>query len=412
VRVTTAFNRVLCLPGASVASVEFTDKGLVLGLRRSRRRLLRCPCGWTTQSRYDGSRRRWRHLNFGTTRVFVEADVFRVDCPSCGRVRTEQVPWARPGARYTRDFEDVVGWLAQRLDKTSISKLMGCSWEAVDHIAHRVVDEHIDDARLDNLYRIGVDEISYKRGHHYLTIVADHDSGNVVWAVKDRTREAFESFFDALGEERTETLEAITLDGSHVYRYVAAERAPQATHCIDPFHVIKWCNEALDNLYRSQPNPLPDRLPNGQFSLASWRRVRAALRTGAENLDQDKLALVRDLRRHDYRLFRAWQLKEDLRELYRSVHPDVAARYLKRWCTSAIRSKIPSFKNLARRIRKHFVGIIAAVQLGLSNSRLEGINSKIRVIQRRGYGHPTPESLIAMIYLCLGGIRLTLPTQR
>jgi transposase len=138
--------------------------------------------------------------------------------------------------------------------------------------------------------------------------------------------------------------------------------------------------------------------------------MRAALRSGAENLDADKLALVRSLRRNDYRLFRAWQLKEHLRELYQSIHADVAARYLKRWCTSAIRSKIPSLQNLARRIRKHFDGIVAAIQLGLSNSRLEGINTKIRVIQRRGYGHPTPESLIAMIYLCLGGIELT-PTH-
>jgi transposase len=258
VRVTTAFNRILCLPGVSVASVEFTDKGLVLGLRRSRRRLLRCPCGWTTRSRYDNSRRRWRHLNFGTTRVFVEADVFRVDCSRCGRVRTEQVPWARPGARHTRDFEDVVGWLAQRLDKTSVSKLMGCSWEAVDNIAKRLVDEHIDDARLDHLYRIGVDEISYKRGHHYLTIVADHDTGNVVWAVKGHTKAAMESFFDALGAERSAALEAITLDGSGTYRSVVQERAGQATLCLDPFHVIKWCNEALDRFYRAQPSPLPE----------------------------------------------------------------------------------------------------------------------------------------------------------
>jgi transposase len=411
VRVCTAFNRILALPGASVCSVEFTAAGLVLGLRRSRRRRLVCPCGTRTWARYDGSWRRWRHLNFGLCRVFVEAEVFRLDCRGCGRVRTEQVPWARPGARHTRDFEDVAGWLTQRADKTTVAKLLGCSWEAIDRIAKRLVAEHLDDSRLDDLYRIGVDEISYKRGHHYLTIVADHDSGNVVWVKKGRDRAAFESFFDALGEQRSAVIEAVTLDASSTYGPVAAQRAPQATLCLDPFHVIKWCNEALDQFYRAQPAPPPEYLGN-RFSIRAWRRTRLALRSAAENLDKDHRGLINAIRRHNYRLYRAWELKEQLRELYRSVDPRYAARYLKWWCTSALRSNIPAFHTLARRISKHFDAIIAAVHLGLSNSRLEGINSKIRVIQRRGYGHPSPQSLATMIYLCLGGINLSLPTQR
>ncbi|WP_263399565.1 helix-turn-helix domain-containing protein [Saccharopolyspora pogona] len=144
--------------------MSFTDQGIVLGLRR-RRRLLVCPCGRKQRGRYDTSRRRWRHLDFGACQVWLEADIHRIDCRGCGRVRTEELPWARPGARHSRDFEDVIAWLAQRMDKTSVSRLMRCSWEAVDRIVGRVVVEHVDDARLDDVYRIGVDEISYKRGH-------------------------------------------------------------------------------------------------------------------------------------------------------------------------------------------------------------------------------------------------------
>lgn len=144
-RLTTAFNRILELPGASVRTVAFTDQGIVIELRRRRRRLL-CPCGATTMARYDSSRRRWRHLDFGACQVWLEADVHRVDCRGCGRVRTEQVPWARPNARHSSDFENVVAWLAQRMDKTSIGKLLRCSWEAVDAIVARVVVDHIDDA--------------------------------------------------------------------------------------------------------------------------------------------------------------------------------------------------------------------------------------------------------------------------
>ncbi|GIF75998.1 helix-turn-helix domain-containing protein [Asanoa siamensis] len=155
-RVTTAFNRILQLPGASVHTVAFTDEGIVIGLRRRRRRLL-CRCGARTAARYDSSRRRWRHLDFGACRVWLGADIHRIDCRACGRVRTEQVPWARPNARHTNDFENIVGWLAQRMDKTSISRLLRCSWEAVDAIVTRVVAHHIDDSRLDHLYRIGVE---------------------------------------------------------------------------------------------------------------------------------------------------------------------------------------------------------------------------------------------------------------
>lgn len=409
-RVTTVFNRVLNLPGASVASVSFTDVGIVIGLRRRRRRL-RCPCGRVARARYDTSRRRWRHLDLAACRLWLEAEVHRLDCRGCGRVRTEQVPWARPGARHSADFEDVVAWLAQRMDKTSVARLLRCSWEAVDRIVTRVVAEHIDDTRLDELYRIGVDEISYKRGHRYLTVVADHDSGRVVWVGKERTKETFERFFTDLGQRRTAQLEAISLDASSIYLPVAREQAPHATICLDPFHVIKWCNEALDTVFRAHTPDLPA-LTAGLPNRRHWRRARHAIRLGAEKLDADQRAFVNALRRTRYRLFRAWELKEQLRDLYRRVEPADAPDYLKAWITRAIRSQIPTYQALARRLRKHFDAITAAVQLGLSNSRLEGINAKIRLIQKRGYGFRNLDSLTAMIYLCLGGIKIELPTER
>jgi len=410
VRVTTAFNRILGLPGASVASVAFTDEGLVIGLRRPGRRRLVCPCGARTWACYDTSRRRWRHLDFGACQVWLEADIHRIDCRACGRVRTEQVPWARPGARHSADFEDVVAWLAQRMDKSGVARLLRCSWEAVDHIVTRVVADHIDDARLDGLYRIGVDEISYKRGHRYLTIVADHDSGHVVWVGVDRTKASFGQFFDALGPDRAAQVQAISLDASSIYLPVARDRIPQATICLDPFHLIGWTNEVVDSVYRADRPALA--LGTAAPNLTQWRRARYALRAGAERLDESHRAILNTLRRRRYRLWRAWELKEQLRDLYRTVDPADAPTYLKRWCTAALRSRIPGYRNLVRRVRKHFDAIIAAVQLGLSNSRLEGINAKIRLIQRRGYGFRSLDALTAAIYLCLGGITITLPTDR
>jgi transposase len=138
---------------------------------------------------YDRRRRRWRHLDLGRCRLWLVYEIRRVDCPDCG-VRTEELPWARPGARHTRDFEDMVLWLAQRTDRTSVSTLMRCSWETVTSIINRGVAELLDQRRLGTLYRIGVDEICYRHPHKYLTIIGDHDTGTVIDVQPGRSEES------------------------------------------------------------------------------------------------------------------------------------------------------------------------------------------------------------------------------
>jgi transposase len=395
----------LALRGASVTSVAFTDAGIVIGIRNTSRRL-RCVCGWSTRSRYDTAVRRWRHVNMGICRVWLEGEIRRLACKRCGRVRTEDVAWARPGARHTRDFEDIVAWLVQRTDKTTTATLMGCSWTGVDNIVERVVAEHLDGDRLDGLYRIGVDEISYRRGHQYLTIVADHDTGGVVWIAKGKRGKALEDFYDELGEQRRAQLEAVSMDLGTIYRDATKRRVPHAVVCFDPFHVIQIANRALDSVYMSvgryHPTGVGDR---------SWRNTRYAIRAGAEHLNDTQRELLNQLRRDRRHLYRAWELKEELRDLYRRVDPSLARPYLKQWITRALRSRITAMVNLAGQMRRNFEGIVAAVELGLSNARLEGINSKIRLIQRRGHGYHSVNALAAVIYLCLGGITIDLPTR-
>jgi transposase len=135
----------LALPGATLAGVRSEPEGMVVELRLRARRL-RCRRGWSTRSRYDCSRRRWRHLDAGGCRLWLEAEIRRLDCRRCGKVVTEEVPSARPRAWHSRDFEDVVAWLAQRTDKTTIATLLRCSWKAVDNIIRLVVAEALDAA--------------------------------------------------------------------------------------------------------------------------------------------------------------------------------------------------------------------------------------------------------------------------
>jgi transposase len=398
----------LAIAGASVASVVFAPEGVVVGLRRRRRKLV-CPCGWKTRAVYDRSVRRWRHLDLGGSRLWLEGEIRRLDCRRCRRVRTEVVPWARPGARHTRDLQDVVAWLAQRTDKTTITHLLRISWEAVARIVVSVVAEEIDDARLEGLYRIGVDEISYRRGHQYITVVADHDrDGAVVWAGEGRDAKTLERFYDELGEERRARLVAVSLDMGGAYEKATRTKAPQARQCVDPFHLIKLANQAIDktrrwawNLHRSE-----------RLRSARWvKRTRWALLKDPAHLKDSQVEVLHELRRQRSVLYRCWQLKEGLRDLYRLADPADAPAHLDWWLAWACRSRIPAFVALSKTVRANRERILAAVELGLSNSRLEGLNSKIRLINHRGYGHHSAAAVIAMIYLCCGGITIELPLR-
>lgn len=426
-RVTTAFNRILAIPGASVASVTFAPEGVVVRLNRRGRRPV-CPCGWKGRAIYDRSTRRWRHLDLGAAKLLLEAEIRRLRCRRCGRVRTEAVPWARPGARHSRDFEGVVAWLAQRADKTTITRLLRTSWETVAAIVGRVVAEHLDRRRLEGLYRIGVDEVSYRKGHRYLTVVADHDrDGMVVWAGEGKGHRALEAFYDQLGLDGCALLQAVTLDMGSAYQKATDAKAPQARQCVDPFHLVKMANAALDASRRRAWNDVRPkgprqkrrrgRPPRGTPPLrdrrADWlKHTRWPLLKEPSRLTPSQLEVLHELRRTSSVLYRSWQLKEGLRDLYRLEDPADAPRHLDWWMAWACRSRIPSFVALSKTVRADRQRILAAVELGLSNSRLEGLNSKIRLINHRGYGHHSAAAVIGMIYLCCGGITVDLPTER
>lgn len=425
-RVTTAFNKLLALPGAYVTSVTFAPEGLIVGLRQRRLRPL-CPCGWKGRAVYDRSIRRWRHLDVGASKLFLEAEIRRIHCRRCDRVRTEAVDWARLGARHTRDFEDVVAWLCQHTDKTTVTNLLRTSWETVAGIVGRVVVEHVDSRRLENIYRIGVDEVSYRKGHRYLTVVADHDrDGAVIWAGEGRDHRVLEEFYDLLGDQGCAGLEAVSLDMGGAYRLATDTKAPQARQCVDPFHVVKLANGATDKARRwawnleRRANPTPKRSrgrpPGGSTPTPvrpRWiKHTRWALLKDPDALSDKQWAVLDQLRRERSVLYRCWQLKEGLRDLFRLRCPQDAPEHLDWWLAWACRCRIPAFVTLSRTIRANRERILAAIELGLSNSKLEGLNSKIRLINHRGYGHHSAAALIAMIYLCCGGITVELPTGR
>jgi transposase len=405
VRVSTAFNRMLGLPGASVIGVAFAAEGVIVTVRLRRRRRVCSGCGQVGRlAIHDRRVKRWRHLDLGAARCFIECELRRLWCPTCG-ARLEPVPWARTGAGYTRDFEDLVAFLAQQMAKTPIARLLGIAWDTVGRIVARVVADHLDEHRLDGLVAIGCDEISYRKGQRYLTCVADHASGAIIWARAGRNAATLAAFFDQLGD-RKRSIRAVSIDMSAGYEHAIRAAVPDAEVCFDGFHVVKLGNEAVNQVRRADWNAHA----KSTTTTGRWLKgVRWALLKAPERLSDRQAAKLAEVQHANRRLYRAYLLKEELRALYHLDDPDLAAEHLTAWLAWASRSQLRPFVKLARTIRRYRDGILAAIRLGLSNARLEGLNSKIRLISHRSFGFHGPDPLIALIHLCAGGIHIDPP---
>ncbi|MCA1681063.1 MAG: transposase, partial [Actinobacteria bacterium] len=268
-RVTSAFSRLLDLSGAWVRRVTFEPDRVVV-LVALRRRRLQCPrCSYSTRHRESPQHHDsvWRHLDLGCWRLEIHARLRRLRCPEHGAL-VEGVPFARAGARFTRDFEHLVAWLATKTDKTAICRLTRIDWQTVGRIIERVGGELLDEDRLNDLFEISIDEVAWRKGHKYLTLVGDHRRRAVVWGTEGAGSDAADKFFAELdpdeeaedqaaqspeiqaqqpAEEQAERgvgerackLVAISMDMGPGYAKSAREHAPQAVICIDNYHVVQ-----------------------------------------------------------------------------------------------------------------------------------------------------------------------------
>jgi transposase len=411
-----------------VEGVEFDAGGgqVVVSVRPSSRARFRCGVCSRRCPRYDlgEGRRRWRGLDLGTMLLFLEAEAPRVTCQEHGVV-VAQVPWAKHGAGHTHAFDDQIAWLAVRSSKTTVAALMRIAWRTVGAVITRVAEHAIVGVdQFEGLRRIGIDEISYKRGHKYLTVVVDHDSGRLVWAAPGRDRETLRGFFDQLGPERAALITHISADAADWVAEVVAERCPEAVQCADPFHVVAWATEALDEIRREtwnaarkeaaatrRPGPGHRRAHGSLGKQRSIVRSRWALWKNPENLTENQQAKLAWIAKTEPRLHRAYLLKEGLRHVF-VFKGQAGIEALDRWCSWARRSRIPAFVKLTRRIVRHRAKIVATLLHGLSNALIESTNTKIRLLTRMAFGFHGPEPLIALAMLAHGGYCPPLPGRR
>jgi transposase len=464
-RVTSAFSLLLDLPGVWVRSVSF-EPDRVLVVVALRRRRLRCPkCSYSTRHRESKQHHDsvWRHLDLGRWRLDVHARLRRLRCPEHG-VHVEGVPFARDGARFTRDFEDLVAWLATKTDKTATCRLTRIDWQTIGRIIERVGDELLCEDRLNDLFEVSVDEVAWRKGHRYLTLVGDHRRRCVVWGCEGKGQAAADAFFAELdpppeaprqqhptpprqapepaimvpfgpcptvpaghgihgawvepGSEiepaifaRASTLRAVSMDMTGGYAKSVREHAPQATIVIDNYHVVALSTKALDEVRREHWNQLRHA---GQAAAAKqFKHDRWALLKNPDELTDQQATTLAAIRAGGGKLARAWAMKEMVRAIFApGLTVDAVEELLNRLLARLSRCRLQPFIRLGKTIRKHREGILAARRLNLSNARAEALNNKVKLIARRAYGFHSARAALALVHLTCGPVTLTLPHEQ
>ncbi|MBA3305859.1 MAG: ISL3 family transposase [Thermoleophilaceae bacterium] len=410
-RVTAAFSSLLCLEGAHVRDVRFEPDRVVVLVTLRRRRLVCSRCSFSTPHRHDirPVDSDWRHLDLGVWRLEIRARLRRLVCPTHG-VLTEQVPFARVGSDFTLDFEALVAWLATRTDKTTITRLVRIHWRTVGRIIERVCADELDRDRLDDLFAIGIDEVSWRKGHRYLTLVADHHRRQIVWGAEGASAKVADAFYEQLGPERSAQITAVSMDMGPGYAKSTRANAPQAVVCIDSFHVAKLGGEALDEVRREYWNEL--RALGDPDAAKRFKDARWALLKRPEKLTDQQSRTLRALKAAGGKVARAYELKEALRGIFApGLTVDDVNELLTRFCSRASRSRMPAFLRLARTIRRHRDGILAAIRLGITNARSEALNNKVRLVTRRAYGFHSANAALALVMLTCGPITLQPPHE-
>jgi len=390
-------------------NLESGDNTLVVSVRPSKGACGRCSHCKRRCPYYDqgAGQRRWRGMDLGTMKVFIESRAPRVCCRVHGVV-VASVPWARPNSWFTRDFEDQTAWLAVHTSRSAVSELMRVAWRTVTRVVEVVGKEATERVDLLNgLRRIGIDEISYRKGQKYLTVVVDHLSGRLVWMHAGRDAATVGLFFAQLGPERSKALDIVTADGAAWIENAVRDHAPQAVRCLDPFHIVQWATKALDKVRREVWNDL--RAAAEPEVAKALKHARWALWKNPEDLTPSQKETLGWIPKLNRSLYRAYLLKEALRGIFQASTVPKALSRLDAWIRWAQRSRLKPFMKLARTLVFYRPRIEATLRTGMNNAIVEARNTQIRLFTRMAHGFRRVEALIGLAMLKLGRLCPPLP---
>jgi len=395
-----------------IEEVDLESDGTVVVRVRPRKGMpLRCGRCRREAPGYDqgSGPRRWRGLDWGALQMVIEACAPRVDCLFCGPT-VIAVPWARHNARHTYEFDQTVAWLARFASRSMVRELMRIAWETVGSIISRVMADAIvnNDSRFDNVRRIGIDDVSYRKGHKYLVVIYNHDTGTLLWVGQDRKKTTLGQFFAILGEERCKKITLVSADGADWISDMVWLNCPKAKLCLDPYHLVTWVNKAVDQLRgRLRRAAQRDKSQNlaGLYSDSRWVVLKDPSR-----LSEEQKQTLAELTKLNTPLLKAYLLKEKLRQILAQGGVERIPLF-NLWLAWALRSRIPEMVDLARRMRRYSTDIANTLRYGLTNGPVEGLNSRVRQIITTARGFRSVDALMAMLRLGLGPHRPSLPRR-
>lgn len=382
---------------------------LVLELRPVPDYPKRCSrCGEIVVEIHDTTVRRVRDLpvfDWDTWVVFPSA---RLQCPRCGPT-VEMVPWLDKYQRMTKRLAEAIGRLAMVLPVKHVAEWFRVGWETVKRIDKDALRDRLGPVDLSDVRLIAIDEFAIQRGHRYATVVADAMTKRVLWVGRGRGREDVRPFFDLLGADGRQRLEAIAMDMNGAYYEEAMAHCPHVTVVYDLFHVVaKYGREVIDRVRMDETNRIAKAGgPNDQYTRARRRVIKGTrwlLLKNRKNLtnSHDRVRL-RELLKANRALFVVYVLKDDLKRLWDFRYPNAAKRFWKEWHRRAMTSRIPALKTFAKNLATYLDGIISHCRYPLHTGLIEGINNKIKVIKRMAYGYRDDEYFFLKIRAAFPG---------
>ena len=340
-----------------------------------------CPrCGTKTISGYDHEERQLRDLSMSGKVVYLVVPQWRILCRRCAAVVTEGMDLCDPGQGLTRRYEQFIARLCEVLPLRAIAQLEGLSWSTVVRIDRKYLQLRKQAHEFDDLRKLCIDEVAYRKGQRYVTVVSDLQTRRVVWVGKGREKATVAAFFQAIGPAKTAQIECFAMDMSAAYIAAVEEGAPQAFIIYDHFHIIKYVNEAVDQVRRDEQSKAD------QAGKEALKHKRFVLLRRERDLPMDQRVSLWELYTLNESIAISHILKEDFFTLFECKTIEQAARFLDAWIGRARESKLAPFARLCEQLDRWRDGLLNYFIHRISNGLAEAINNNINVLKRAARG--------------------------
>lgn len=362
-----------------IAQLFHTEKELRILLKKTRKTGACASCGKRCRKVEEEYERTIKDLDFVTKRTFITFKQYKMRC-SCGYRGVESLDFVDKYSFHTKRFEEYVAMLCQKMSITDVASLCKINWKSVKNIDKKALKKLIIPSSKLNPEGIGVDEVAYKKGHNYLTIVRDIDLKKVIWIGIGRKEETLDGFFKEIGEEKSKKITVAVLDMWDAYIASIRKNAPQADLVFDKFHISKKVNEALDSVRKSEFRGAD------KVERKNMKRKRFIILSRNKNLNKDGKQTIKDLKEINEKLYVAYLLKEQILNIFDESNIMRALSRFAMWFSNVEKSGFAAFKEVAKTLKNYLYGIMNYFYYKITNAGAEAINNKINIVKRRAYG--------------------------